>query len=280
MKTLCCALLALGTTLALTLVAAHDARASVPRNEDAPAGLFAVLDYVVAPAEPTSPQSAPGLSEAGVEQETIKARIVEAWFYRLRADPAVAVAVPGGVAGLEARLRDDAARERLIRSGIARLTPPDRLAYFTLLAKYMSRVARGNCQGIASVQDIADRISIGSMSDADTAEYFSLLYRVVIRSVLAAPLTLPAPAAYESALRHLDDAVNAALAGDPLAVARLERVTNGGPGATMADICWASAVLMRSTAAMSGPDRDALLLYMLGEGAAVRTPARDSTHAR
>lgn len=277
MKTLCCALLALSTALAL---AARDASGSVPRNEDSPAGLFAVLDYVVAPAEQMSAQSAVALSETGVEQETIKARIVEAWFYRLRADPAVAVAVPGGVAGLEARLRDDAARERLIRSGIARLTPPDRLAYFTLLAKYMGRVARGNCQGIASVQDIADRISIGSMSDADTAEYFSLLYRVVIRSLLAAPLTLPTPMAYERALRHLDDAVNAALAGDPLAVARLARVTNGGPGASMADVCWASAVLMRSTAAMSGPDRDALLLYMLGEGVPVQAaPNHDSANA-
>ncbi|QGZ58345.1 hypothetical protein [Paraburkholderia acidiphila] len=274
MKTLRCAWLALTTALALS--AAHDASGSVPDNEDAPAGLFAVLDYVVAPAGQASTVA---LSEAGVEQETIKARIVEAWFYRLRADPAVALAVPGGVAGLEARLRDDAARERLIRGGIARLTPPDRLAYFTLLAKYMGRVARGNCQGIANVQDIADRISIGSMSDADTAEYFSLLYRVVIRSLLAAPLTLPAPAAYERALQHLDDAVNAALAGDPLAVARLERVTNGAPDATMADICWASAVLMRSTAAMSGPDRDALLLYMLGVGAPVQTPARDAAHA-
>lgn len=276
MKTLRCASLALGAALAL---AGHDASGSVPRNEDTPAGLFAVLDYVVAPAEPTSAQSAVTLREAGVEQETIKARIVEAWFYRLRADPAVVVAVPGGVAGLEARLRDDAAREHLIRGGIARLTPQDRLAYFTLLAKYMGRTARGNCRGMASVQDIGQSISIGSMSDADTAEYFSLLYRVVIRYVLAAPVTLPAPVAYERALRHLDDAVNAALAGDPQSVARLERVTNGGPGVTMADICWASAVLMRSTAAMSAPDRDALLLYMLGEGAPARTSAPEPAHA-
>ncbi|HKR45917.1 MAG TPA: hypothetical protein VJU59_40690 [Paraburkholderia sp.] len=276
MKTLRSAMLALTTALAL---AGHDASGSVPRNEDTSAGLFAVLDYVVAPAEPTSAQSAVALREAGVEQETIKARIVEAWFYRLRADPAVAVAVPGGVTGLEARLRDDAARERLIRGGISRLTPQDRLAYFTLLAKYMGRAARGNCQGVASVQDIAQGISIGSMSDADTAEYFSLLYRVVIRSVLAAPVTLPTPVAYERALRHLDDAVNAALAGDPQSVARLERVTNGGPGATMADICWASAVLMRSTAAMSAPDRDALLLYMLGEDAPSRGSAPEPAHA-
>ncbi|WP_321921248.1 hypothetical protein [Paraburkholderia guartelaensis] len=276
MKTLHCALIALTAALAL---ASHDASGSVPRNEDTPAGLFAVLDYVVAPAEPASAQSTVALHEAGVEQETIKARIVEAWFYRLRADPAVAVAVPGGVAGLEARLRDDAARDRLIRSGIARLTPQDRLAYLTLLAKYMGRAAHGNCEGMASVQDIAQGISIGSMSDADTAEYFTLLYRVVIRSVLAAPVTLPTPVAYERALRHLDDAVNAALAGDPQSVARLERVTNGGPGATMADVCWASAVLMRSTAAMNAPDRDALLLYMLGEDAPERAPAPEPAHA-
>ncbi|MEM5310231.1 hypothetical protein [Paraburkholderia sp. JHI869] len=276
MKTLRCALLALSAALAL---AGRDASGSVPRNEDTPEGLFAVLDYVVAPAEQASAQSAVALRDAGVEQETVKARIVEAWFYRLRADPAVVVAVPGGVAGLEARLRDDAARDRLIRGGIARLTPEDRQAYFTLLAKYMGRAAHGDCQGVASVQDIAGRISIGSMSDADTAEYFSLLYRMVIRSVLAAPLTLPTPVAYQRALQHLDEAVNAALAGDPQSVARLERVTNGGPGATMADICWASAVLMRSTAAMSGPDRDALLLYMLGEDAPTHTPAPDTAHA-
>lgn len=264
MKTWRRALLALTATAAL---AARDASGSVPRNEDAPERLFTVLDYVVAPAWQTSPQTEPG-----AEQETTRARIVEAWFYRLRADPAVAVAVPGGAAGLEARLRDDAARERLIRSGIARLTPQERLAYFTLLVKYIGRAARGDCRGIASVQDIAGRISIGSMSDADTAEYFSLLYRVVIRSLLGAPLTLPTSVAYERALRHLDEAVNAALAGDSPAVARLARVTNGAPGATMADICWASAVLMRSTAALSGPDRDALLLYMLGEDVPVQAP--------
>ncbi|WP_322028354.1 hypothetical protein [Paraburkholderia sp. J76] len=271
MKTWRRALLALTAALAS---AAHDASGSVPRSEDAPERLFAVLDYVVAPAWQTSPPSEPG-----AEQETTRVRIVEAWFYRLRADPAVAVAVPGGAAGLEALLRDDAARERLIRSGVARLTSQERLAYFTLLVKYIGRAARGDCQGIASVQDIAGRISIGSMTDADTAEYFSLLYRVVIRALLAAPLTLPTPEAYERALRHLDDAVNAALSGDPAAVARLARVTNGAPGATMADVCWASAVLMRSTAALSGPDRDALLLYMLGEEAPAQTPARAATHA-
>ncbi|HEY4805578.1 MAG TPA: hypothetical protein VIH96_23440 [Paraburkholderia sp.] len=268
------ALLALITALAM---ADRNALGNVAQHGDTPAGLFGILAYVLAPA-PAGPGTR-YLQQAGVEPDTVKARIVEAWFDRLRADPAIAVAVPGGAAGLEARLRDDAARERLIRSGIARLRPQERLAYFMLLTKYIGQAASSDCRGVASVQDIADRVSIGSMSDADTAEYFSLLYRVVIRSVLGAPLTLPTPMQYETALRHLDDAVNDALAGDPQAVARMKRVTGGAPGATMADICWASALLMRSTAAMNEPDRDALLLYMLGEDAPVQTQAPDAAHA-
>jgi len=266
----------LALILALAL-AARSALANVPPREDTPAGLFGILAYVLAP----SP-GGPGmryLQLAGVEPDTVKARIVEAWFDRLRTDPVIAVAVPGGAAGLEARLRDDAARERLIRSGIARLTPQERLAYFTLLTKYIGQAAGGDCHGVASVQDIADRISPVSMSDADTAEYFSLLYLVVIRSVLGAPHSLPTPMQYETALRHLDEAVNGELAGDPQAVARLKRVTGGAPGATIADICWASALLMRSTAAMNGPDRDALLLYMLSGGAPVQTQAPNAAHA-
>ena len=266
----------------LALIAAlgwadRNALANVPPRENTPTGLLSILAYVLAPA-PAGPGMG-NLQLAGVEPDTVKARIVEAWFNRLRADPVIAFAMPGGAAGLEARLRDDAARDRLIRSGIARLTPQERLAYFTLLAKYIGQAASGDCHGVASVQDIADRISPGSMSDADAAQYFSLLHLIVIRSLLGAPLSLPTPMQYEAALRHLDEAVNGQLAGDAQAVARLKRVTGGAPGATMADICWASALLMRSTAAMDGPDRDALLLYMLGDGAPVQTPSPNAAHA-
>ena len=100
------ALLALITALAM---ADRNALGNVAQHGDTPAGLFGILAYVLAPA-PAGPGTR-YLQQAGVEPDTVKARIVEAWFDRLRADPAIAVAVPGGAAGLEARLRDDAARD-------------------------------------------------------------------------------------------------------------------------------------------------------------------------
>ena len=269
------ALLAVTVVLAL---AGRDALGNVPHNEDTPAGLFEILAFFVVPGADVAWQDTGYLRQAGVEPQTTKARIAEAWFDRLRADPAVAIAVPGGMEGLEARLRDEPTRERLIKSGIARLAPDDRLAYFMLLTKYIDKAARGNCQGAASMQEIVDRVSVGSMSDADAAEYFALLYRIVIRSLLAAPIALPTPAQQQKALRHLDDAVNAELAGDPLAVARMTRVTRSAPDATTADVCWASAILMRSVASMEVPDREALLLYMLDVDEPVQTQAPDAAH--
>jgi len=271
------ALLALTVALA---IAGRDALGNVPQEEDTPAGLFEILAFVVVPGADAVWQETGYLRQAGVEPETTKARIAEAWFDRLRADPAVAIAVPGGMEGLEARLRDEATRERLIKSGIARLAPDDRLAYFMLLTKYIGKAARGDCQGAASMQEIVDRVSVGGMSDADAAAYFSLLYRIVIRSLLAAPIALPTPAQLKMALRHLDDAVNAELAGDPQAVARMTRVTRSVPGATTGDICWASAILMRSVAAMDVPDRQALLLYMLDVDEPVQTQAPDAARER
>jgi hypothetical protein len=218
-----------------------------------------------------------------VAPDSIKGRIVDAWFDRLRADPAVAIAVPGGAAGLDAVQRDDAARDRLIKSGIARLAPEDRLAYFMLLSKYIGKVVRSDCRDVASMQDIVDRVSVSSMSDADAAQYFSLLRRIVIGSLLAAPASLPTRLELGMALRHLDDAVNAELAGDPQAEARMTRMMSGARGdsmASMADVCWASAILMQSVAAMGGPDRDALLLYMLDADDPAPTQATDAAHTQ
>jgi hypothetical protein len=256
----------LWATLALTAVLAMAGRGALgnePQSEDTPPALFAIVSYVVAPAARAAGQETRYLWQMGVAPDSIKGRIVDAWFERLRADPAVAIAVPGGAAGLEAELRDDEARDRLIKSGIARLAPEERLAYFMLLTKYVGKVVRGDCHGVASMQDIVDRVSVSNMSDADAAEYFSLLHRIVTGSLLAAPLTPPTPLQLDMALRHLDDAVNAELSGDPQAVARMTRMTHGGPGASMADVCWASAILMQSVVEMGPPDRDTLLLYML-----------------
>jgi hypothetical protein len=255
--------------LAATAIGGPCALGAVPYAGETPAGLFGMLAYTVANTARANDQDREDFQQTGFAPETIKGRIVEGWFESLRTDPAVAVAVPGGAAGLEVQLRDEVARERLIRSGIARLEPPKRLAYFMLLTKYIGKAVNSDCRGVASMQDLVDRISVGSMSDADAAEYFSLLHEIVIRAVLAAPVLLPSSGEFELALRHLDDAVNGALAGDPAAEARMQRVTSGAPGATMADVCWASGILMRSVADMNGPDRDALLLYMLDEDVAV-----------
>jgi hypothetical protein len=268
--------------LALTVALAMGGRAAlgnVPQSEDVPAGLFPILAYVVAPAAQAAGQDTGYLWEVGVAPDSIKGRIVDAWFDRLRADPAVAIAVPGGAAGLEAQLRDDAARDRLIKSGIARLTPEDRLAYFVLLTKYIGKAVRGGCHDVASMQDIVNRVSVSNMSDADAAEYFSLLYRIVIGSLLAAPVTPPTLRELDTALHHLDEAVNAELADDPQAVARMMRMTNGAQGASMADVCWASAILMHSVVEMRGPDRDTLLLYMLDADESVPRQAPEAAPA-
>jgi hypothetical protein len=269
--------------VALTAVLAmtgREALASVPPRGDSPPGLMVILASVVTPGSEAAWRDTHYLSRAGMEPDSIKARIAQAWFDRLLADPAVAIAVPGGTAGLEAKLRDDVARERMIKNGIPRLAPDERLAYFMLLTKYIGEAAHGDCHGVTSMQDIVNRISVGNMSDSDAAEYFALLHRIVIRSLLAAPLTQPTPVQFEMALRHLDDVVNAALAGDPPALARMVRITSGAPGATVADVCWASAFLMRAVVEMDGPDRDALLLYMLDEDESAQKQDAAATHAR
>jgi len=270
---------ALFAVFVVAAITGHNALANVRPNEDAPSGLFVILPYALARDADAAPDTG-SLRKADVASETLKARIVTPWLDQLLKDPVVAIAVPDGAPELEARLRDDPTREHLIKSGVVRLSQTDRLAYFMLLVKYFSKAARGDCRGVTTMQEIVDRISLGSMSDIDGARYLQLIHVIVIRSLLAAPITLPTSAQFETALGHLDKAVDAELSGDPRAIARMSLGTSGAPGATMDDVCWASSILMHLVIEMDNTDRDALLLYMLGEDEPARTLAPDSAPGR
>jgi hypothetical protein len=214
----------------------------------------------------------------GIDPDSNKAQIVRVWIDRIRQDPLITSAIPGGAQGVGRIFLDPQLREIIMTNGLVRLPAADRLSYVALMTKFLDELVPVNCFGLTSLSDVMARISLREMSEPDVARYFELLSKVLVSDALNSPVILPTRAQYASAQYHLARALFAQLGGDAYGISRFESYTSNPAQATPSDACWASRVTLHAILSMPDPDRDFILLLTIMHAIdESRTPARDAS---
>lgn len=200
------------------------------------------------------------LRQYGINQGSIKARIIFEWFDKVARDPVIGARVPGGAPALVHVLLDPEQREAMMSSGLARLTPADRSRYLVLLTRVLDELVPVNCFGLVDIVTIMNRVTIAQMSDAQAELYLDLVYKIMVSSGSSAPVRVPTREEYAAASEAMSRAVVIELGGDPANVDRYMAYTANPSTATPADVCWMTRVTLHALARMPAPERDVMLL--------------------
>ncbi|ACC70276.1 hypothetical protein PPMP20_31935 [Paraburkholderia phymatum] len=213
-------------------------------------------------ASPTSRGSSldDALSQNGIVPGSGKARMLTAWFDMILRDPVIATRFPGGARSLQEVFFDEGKREALMSSGLARLTPNERLDYLQLFIRLLDELVPVNCFGLVDMRSVMNRITLAQMSDADAALYLRLIYRVLVSSGSDIPVRLPTQEEYEAAVEALSRAIVIELDADPASMDRYELYMVHPSEATPSDVCWTTRVTLHAVAKMSETQRDFVLL--------------------
>jgi hypothetical protein len=214
----------------------------------------------------------------GIEPDSNKAQIVRAWVNKIEQDPLITSAAPGGAPGIARMFLDPQAREVVMSNGLARLPAADRLSYVQLMTKFLDELVPADCFGFADMNDVMSEVSLREMSDAEVAQYFELLSKVLTSDALGSPIALPTRQQYDSALRQLAQALFVQLGGNAPDIARFESYSSNPSQATAGEACWATRVTLHAILSMSDPARDViLLLTILQASPQGETPAHDES---
>jgi hypothetical protein len=214
----------------------------------------------------------------GVDPDSNKAQIVRVWVDRIRQDPLITSAIPGGAEGVGRIFLDPQLREIIMTNGLVRLPAADRLRYVALMTKFLDELVPVNCFGLTSLSDVMARISLREMSEPDVAQYFELLSKVLVSDALNTPVVLPTRTQYASAQYHLSRALFDQMGGDAYSISRFEKYTSNPAQATPSDACWATRVTLHAILSMPDPERDfILLLTILHAIEESQAPARDAS---
>ncbi|CAB3768483.1 hypothetical protein [Paraburkholderia humisilvae] len=216
--------------------------------------------------------------EQGIEPDSAKAQIVRTWINKMRHDPIIASAIPGGAQGLGRLFLDTQTRETVLLNGLVRLSAADRLSYVQLLSKFLDELVPVDCFGLVDMNDVMNRVSLREMSDADAAQYFDLLAKVMVSDALNAPIVLPTHEQYAAAKLQLAHALFAQLSGDESDMTRFKNYSANPAQATPSDTCWATRVTMHAILSMPDPGRDFILLISILQSVAQKkAPAGGET---
>ncbi|SEJ83586.1 hypothetical protein SAMN05192539_10202 [Paraburkholderia diazotrophica] len=224
------------------------------------ADLFEDPSTVMAPAKLGSARLNEMLSQSGIARDSEKARMLATWIDMVLHDPVIARRIPGGARALEQVFLDEGRREALMSSGLARLTPADRLLYLQLFTRLLDQLVPVNCFGLVDITAAMSRITIAEMSDADAGLYLLLLYKVLANSESEAPARLPTPQEYTIAIEALSRAIVIELDADPVNLDRYALYTAHLSAATPSDVCWLTRVTLHAIAKMPETERDFILL--------------------
>jgi hypothetical protein len=186
--------------------------------------------------------------------------MLAAWFEMVLHEPHIAMRMGGGYASVEQIFLDEGKREALMSSGLARVTAQERLQYLQLFTRLLDEFVPVNCFGLVDINAVMSRITIGQMSDADAALYLQLLYRVLVSSMSGAPIRLPTPQEYASAMEELSRAIVIELDADTASLDRYETYTLRPSTATPSDVCWMTRVTLHAIAKMPESERDIIFL--------------------
>jgi len=215
------------------------------------------------------------LSQNGITPDSAKAHMLTTWFEMVMHDPRIARRVGGEPASLERLFVDEGRREALMSSGLARLTPQERLLYLQLFTRLLDEFVPVNCFGLVDMNAVMNHITIGQMSDADMALYLQLLYRVLVSSTSDAAVRLPTPQEYAGAMEELSRAIVIELDADTASLERYGTYALRPSTTTPSDVCWMTRVTLHAIAKMPETERDIVLLTAItaSQVGAFRNPA-------
>jgi len=215
---------------------------------------------MTAPAKLSSARLDEMLSQNGIARDSEKARMLSTWIDMVLHDPIIAKRIPGGARALKQVFLDEGKREALMSSGLARLTPSDRLLYLQLFTRLLDELVPVNCFGLVDITAAMNRITIAEMSDADAGLYLRLIYKVLVNSASEVPTRLPTLQEYSIAIEELSRAIVIELDADSVNLERYALYTAHPSAATPSDVCWLTRVTLHAIAKMPETERDFILL--------------------
>ncbi|WP_213309008.1 hypothetical protein [Paraburkholderia sacchari] len=233
---------------------------------------------VSVPAWLGGPDLSDALGQYGIARGSTKARIVASWLEQVEQDPAIARRIPGGVHGLEQVFLDEAKREALMSSGLARLTPTERLTYVKLFAHLLDELVPVNCFGLVDINAVMNQITLAQMSDADAELYLRLIYKVLASSASDAPVRLPTRQQYSAAVDTLSSEVVVELDADPVDLDRYLSYTTHPEVLTPSDVCWTTRVTLHALERMPETERDFILMPAIVDSDAASLASPDGTN--
>jgi hypothetical protein len=242
----------------LTLFFSLAAGAAIHQNLDNP--LPEKAPNASAPAWFGGPDLSDALDQYGMVPDSTKARIVAAWLQKVEKDPAIERRIPGGVHALEQMFLDEGQREALMSSGLARLTPADRLTYLQLFTHLLDEFVPVNCFGLVDINAVMNRITLSQMSDADAERYLRLIYKVLVSSASGVPVRLPTPQQYSAAVDVLSSEIVIELDADPVNLDRYQSYSAHPESSTPSDVCWTTRVTLHAIERMPEAERDFILM--------------------
>ena len=127
--------------------------------------------------------------ENGIEPGSSKAKLIVAWVERIHRDPTIT----SNVQQTRALFLGAQSRSDLVADGLARLAPPRRLQYVTLITRFLDTLVPTDCFGLNDMSEVVNHVSLGEMSEADIDEYFRMLLDAIRASASNAPLDVPTP---------------------------------------------------------------------------------------
>jgi len=214
----------------------------------------------IAPSMPRGDSLDDVLDQNGIVPGSQKARVLAEWVDMIVHDPTIGARIPGGMHALFQVFVDERKREAMMSSGLARLTPNERLDYLKLFTRLLDELVPVNCFELVDMHAVMNRITFSQMSDEDAALYLRLLYRVLVSSVSDITVRLPTQAEYDSAIEGLSRAIVMELDADPASMDRYQQYVVHPSAATPADVCWTTRVTLHAIARMSETERDFVLL--------------------
>ncbi|WP_233853587.1 hypothetical protein [Paraburkholderia sp. HD33-4] len=218
------------------------------------------------------------MGQYGIARDSTKARIVAAWLEKVEQDPAIERRIPGGVRGLEEVFLDETKREALMSSGLARLTPADRLTYVKLFAHLLDEFVPVNCFGLVDINAVMNRITLAQMSDVDAELYLRLIYKVLVSGESGIPVRLPTPQQYSAAVDVLSSEIVIELDADPVNLDRYHSYTAHPELSTPSDVCWTTRVTLHAIERMPERERDFILMPAIMDTDAASLASPDGTN--
>lgn len=208
------------------------------------------------------------LRRINVEPGSSKARIIDSWAEKIRLEGTTPLGGQGEHLTIQSIMDNPELRTPFVLSGLARISPEDRLEYTRMASSFFDRFVPQDCFGLTDQQQImAKAMAVDKMSDSEADEFFGLIYKMVHASAVRAPIDVPSASQHTAAVSKLGVAMEAMVPNDKADIDRFAAFIVDPSRASTVDKCWITGLSMHAIISMGEPDRDIILRYAFALGA-------------